>query len=216
MVVNSTELMKYFLFILFSLSCLAQNGSIRIAKLGIIGGSPGTGGGGGCSTLAETVNSGTTVSAVNSATDSASQYIASPFTAAGTETICSATLIGYEVGTTWSFTHQIAIYTDDTSGSPAHRPGTLVGTASATRSRQGSPLTENNIVFTGMSANLTAGTIYWAVVISSGNSGGDTGQVLKLTYASISYPGYPVLENGGPGAWVGIDNGDALKITFNK
>lgn len=110
-----------------------------------------------------------------------STWFASKFTPGSGVTLCMADINFVRVGTAAAGTMQASIYTDN-GGSPS-QPSTLVGTASVTVDRTTFPTSSTYISFTGLSANLTGGTVYWLVVKASavGTNGSNDDYVISHT-----------------------------------
>jgi hypothetical protein len=107
-------------------------------------------------------------------------WMASPFRVSYTTTICKAGIWAKETGSPTGDA-SVAIYTDLLSA-----PGTLVGTASVSQPAISWAPTVYNWVdsFTGMSADLTAGTTYWCVLKFTAN--GTAGNLVSWQYGDIA------------------------------
>lgn len=114
-------------------------------------------GGGACTVQKDSVTAAESDIAYIGA-DTAETYTAGQFTAGSTYTICAVTLRIRKVGTP-TFTLNAYIYTNN-----AGNPGTLVGTGSDNFSISSLSTSDGPAAFTGLSASLTSGTVYWIVV----------------------------------------------------
>lgn len=144
-----------------------------------------TAAGGGCSTLSID-RSGAFDDFLNFTTET---WIASKFTTGSGVTICRADVDMVRVGTAASGTLQVAFYTDN-GGSPS-QPSTLVGTASGTIDRTTLSASETYVSFTGISAVLSASTVYWIVVKASavGTNGSNDDYVIIHTQSGANCRG---------------------------
>lgn len=97
------------------------------------------------------------------AADSGTTYVGGQFTAGSSYTLCAVTLRLRKVGTP-TFTLNAKIYTNN-----AGSPGTLVGTGSNNFSISSLTTSDGDASFTGLSASLTSGTVYWIVIQSTGS-----------------------------------------------
>lgn len=120
------------------------------------------GGGGGCTVQKDQVAGAE--SDINAlAADSGTTYVGGQFTAGSSYTLCAVTLRLRKVGTP-TFTLNAKIYTNN-----AGSPGTLVGTGSNNFSISSLTTSDGDAAFTGLSASLTSGTVYWIVIQSTGS-----------------------------------------------
>jgi len=136
---------------------------VAIASVKTIAGVDNTSGGGSCDTL-QFDNNG---SYDDFSGYSFYTYIAAQFTAPSSFTNCKGIVRMDVNGTPPAGTLDFMIYTNN-----SNNPGTLVGTGSATVNRA---LLSSGVVqveFTGLSAALTNGTVYWAVLRASSIDGG--------------------------------------------
>lgn len=118
-------------------------------------------GGAACSTQKDTVG-GTTNDFDVVGADTDYTYVGWQFTAGSNYTLCMTRLRLKKTGSP-TFTVKAYIYTNS-----AGAPGTQVGTESAAFSVSTLTTTEADADFTGMSAALTSGTVYWIVLVATG------------------------------------------------
>jgi hypothetical protein len=158
-------------------------------------------GGGGC------VNAvtGTTSTSVQFA-NSSDVNIGSSFVASCSTTVAGATVrLSYPNGNSLdgSFQLQCLIYSDS-GGSPGSQIGT--GSAGVLANTIGS--VEQDVVFTGMSVSLTAGTTYWVVIRPT-----NFYSPLPAAWYCASKPGAEIYGNSG--AWFGEASDVAGKFILN-
>lgn len=133
---------------------------------------------GGCSTLADSVT-GTSAGNESLGSFSSSTYKGGNFTAASSYTLCSVTLRLAKVSSPTQ-TAYAAIYTDNSGV-----PGTLVGTQSANSSMSGWSASEGDVTFTGMSAAITSGSVYWIILRASAADSSNYGAIYRLGGSGI-------------------------------
>jgi hypothetical protein len=126
----------------------------------------------GCTTGAESCAASTT-SSYGCLQSSAQVYLASKFVAEATETVCSAVL-RMKRSTDTDPTHSYNVYIYSNSCTTCDRSddnvGSVVGTGSTNSITYAANLTttEADVTFTGISASITSGEVYWVVLKGTG------------------------------------------------
>lgn len=133
-------------------------------------------------------------------------YLAGNFTAGGTYTITKAVLPMKKIASP-TFNIQAAIFTNNSG-----QPGTLVGTASGIVLANTLSTSFADVTFTGMSASLTSGTVYWIVIFSNNAPGDFTNYAI---WDSISGGGSDFSYKSPDGsAWAQYQNFNKQKMTL--
>jgi hypothetical protein len=137
-------------------------------------------------------------------------YIAAKFTAGATETICRVDVPIYKFGSP-TFNITAGIYSHDSmNDSPNALIGTQSGTVSATTLGTSDPGTL--VQFTGLSASLTSGTVYWVALWCSAE--GDDSNQVHWSYGGASDSRFS-LDGDGAGVWSGFGTRH-LRFAFFK
>lgn len=156
--------MKRLCIVLFSLACASALGWGLVGRTGTV-----ATGGASCDTnqQGELGASDGTYQTFNSVS-----YHATQFQASNTYTVCSVDVYLQASGSpTMNVT--ASIWRDDGLGGTLDNPLTQIGDASTPVSMSGLAASETKVTFTGISATVTNGTLYWLVLHADATSGSD-------------------------------------------
>jgi len=155
--------MRELLVILLSLYAMFQNvvvGNTSVGGQTVIGGGVT---GGACTTLSDSVTTGTVAESVWSS--SGKVWNAGTFTAGSSYTLCKLSISAAKVGSpTMSVT--AFIYNDSSNA-----PGSQVGTGSGSVAVSTFPASQGDVFFTGMNVSIVNGTKYWIAIQSTAQDG---------------------------------------------
>ena len=154
-------------------------------------------GGGGCATARDT-DTGTTNGNQTWASSSPNLYVATRFVAAATTTICRIDMAIYKLGTP-TMNLFAFIYTHDAGNDS---PNVLVGSESSALSATTLGTTDPGTFpsFTGLSASITASTVYWVCMRAA--SVGDASNNIIWSYGGSADSRF-CTDSDGAGVWGG-------------
>jgi hypothetical protein len=132
--------------------------------------------------------------------------IACQFTAGGTYTITKADISAHKVASP-VYNVICAIYTNS-----AGAPGSLVGTASGTVNAATFSTSEATVTFTGMSASLTSGTVYWVVLYAPSGGNDFTNYTVWDSTAGGANGSFIAASPGS--SWSAFQSSSAGKMTL--
>lgn len=165
-----------------------------------------SGGGGGCTTVDNTINGATTG---NGPTQN-SRYFAQRFTAASSATACSVVLRGAKQGTP-SGNLTIAIYSHNATGNGT--PNASLGSATTSISALGT--TEQDVSVT-VSVSLTSGTVYWVVIDDPTNGGSFSGSGFLWYYEAASSVANNSVNSADGASWSEYNSNTRFKFITYK